>query len=77
MLLFICINKWNFFHLSRFAFFPLLPGAFHLMESCASLMWCYGFWNNVVDLRPSAATNAWSYSMILYLSSQVSNPTKD
>ncbi|KAE8280055.1 DNA-dependent protein kinase catalytic subunit [Larimichthys crocea] len=26
-------------------------GAFHLMKSCASLIWFYGFWNNVADLR--------------------------
>lgn len=54
----------------------LLPEAFHLMESCASLMWFYGFSNNVADLRLSVATNAWNSSMSLYLSSQVSHPTK-
>lgn len=54
----------------------LLPGAFHLMESCASLMWCYGFWNNVAALRLRVATNAWNSSTSLYLSSQVNSPTK-
>lgn len=55
-------------------FFPfsLFPGAFHLTGSCVSLMWFYGFWNNLADLRPSVATNAWSSSMTSYLSSQVS-----
>lgn len=48
-------------------------GDFQLMEMCASLMWFYGFSNNVAVPRLSVATNAWSFSMSLFLSFRVNS----
>lgn len=46
------------------------------MGVCAFLMWFYGFWNNVAVPRPSVATNAWNFSMTLFLSFQVNSALK-